>query len=235
MPTARESLLDAALAALGARPWAAVRMVDVAVSAGVSRQTLYNEFSSKEGLARALARREADAFLAGVENALSEAERHGADAGDCFAAAAAWTLHTARRSPLVRATLTGCRSERLPAAAVAGIPVQRSPHSSEARGPTPQSPVSPASTSAASSAQTSSARTPAEAAPSPAELVIEIRNRAVGALEHGYPKLDLADIGWACEAAVRLTLAYVVAPSASDEDACLQVARLVRGLLARGW
>ncbi|MCZ4120147.1 TetR family transcriptional regulator [Streptomyces sp. H39-S7] len=219
MPTARESLLDAALAALGARPWAAVRMVDVAVSAGVSRQTLYNEFSSKEGLARALARREADVFLAGVENALAEAERHGADAGDCFAAATAWTLHSARRSPLVRATLTGCRSDRLPAAVVAGIPVQRSPHSGRT-----------------ASAHTPGARTPAAAAPpSPTELVTEIRDRAVGALEHGYPKLDLADIGWACEVAVRLTLAHVVAPSASDEDACRQVARLVRGLLARGW
>lgn len=226
MPTARESLLDAALAALGARPWAAVRMVDVALSAGVSRQTLYNEFSSKEGLARALARREADTFLAGVENALAEAERQGADAGDCFAAAAAWTLHSARRSPLVRATLTGCRSERLPAAAVAGIPLQRSPH-----------PTRTAAAHASPSYAPASHTPPpaAEVAPSPAELVTEIRNRAVGALEHGYPKLDLADIAWACEAAVRLTLAYVVAPSTSDEDACLQVARLVRGLLARGW
>ncbi|MCM2426285.1 TetR family transcriptional regulator [Streptomyces sp. RKAG337] len=219
MPTARESLLDAALAALGARPWAAVRMVDVALSAGVSRQTLYNEFSSKDGLARALARREADTFLAGVENALAEAERQGADAGDCFAAAAAWTLHSARRSPLVRATLTGCRSERLPAVAAAGIPLQRSPHATRF-----------------SAAPASMAQPPvAAAAPAPGELVTEIRNRAVGALEHGYPKLDLADIGWACEVAVRLTLAYVVAPSASDEDACLQVARLVRGLLAHGW
>ncbi|MDF9815534.1 TetR family transcriptional regulator [Streptomyces sp. SPB162] len=219
MPTARESLLDAALAALGARPWAAVRMVDVAVSAGVSRQTLYNEFSSKEGLARALARREADMFLSGVENALAEAERHGADAGDCFAAATAWTLHSARRSPLVRATLTGCRSERLPAVAVAGIPAQRSQHSGWTASPHTPGTLAPA----------------AEVPPSPAELVTEIRNRAVGALEHGYPKLDLADIGWACEVAVRLTLAYVVAPSTSDEDACLQVARLVRGLLAHGW
>ncbi|MEK8172529.1 TetR/AcrR family transcriptional regulator [Streptomyces sp. M19] len=45
-------------------------MVDVAAAAGVSRQTLYNEFGSKEGLARALVRREADAYLSGVEEAL---------------------------------------------------------------------------------------------------------------------------------------------------------------------
>ncbi|MGO4752750.1 TetR family transcriptional regulator, partial [Streptomyces sp. 2MCAF27] len=44
MPAARESLLDAAFTALADRPWAVVRMVDVAVAAGVSRQTLYNEF-----------------------------------------------------------------------------------------------------------------------------------------------------------------------------------------------
>src|SRR5690606_13349312 len=58
MPAARESLLDAAYAALARRPWSAVRMVDVAAAAGVSRQTLYNEFGSKDGLARALVRRE---------------------------------------------------------------------------------------------------------------------------------------------------------------------------------
>ena len=66
MPAARESLLDAAYTSLARRPWSAVRMVDVAAAAGVSRQTLYNEFGSKEGLARALVRREADAYLAGV-------------------------------------------------------------------------------------------------------------------------------------------------------------------------
>ncbi|OEV24900.1 hypothetical protein AN220_16735, partial [Streptomyces nanshensis] len=49
MPAARETLLDAAHVAVRARPWTAVRMVDVAAAAGVSRQTLYNEFGSKEG------------------------------------------------------------------------------------------------------------------------------------------------------------------------------------------
>src|SRR5690348_12655549 len=38
MPAARESLLDAAYTALARRPWSAVRMVDVAAVAGVSRQ-----------------------------------------------------------------------------------------------------------------------------------------------------------------------------------------------------
>ncbi|MEH6379323.1 helix-turn-helix domain-containing protein, partial [Streptomyces sp. KLMMK] len=73
MPAARELLLDAAFAALRTRPWNGVRMVDVAAAAGVSRQTLYNEFGSKDGLARALVRREAETFLAGVERALAAA------------------------------------------------------------------------------------------------------------------------------------------------------------------
>jgi AcrR family transcriptional regulator len=192
------------LSALAAQSWAAVRMVDVAAAAGVSRQTLYNEFGSKEGVARALARREADDFLAGVERAIATAEHRGADAGDCFAAATAWTLQSARRNPLVRAALTGRRSERLPTV----VPF-----------PTPRPYYRP--------------RTD-ESAPSPRELVAEFRVRAAGALEHTHPELDPADLGWACEAAVRVILSYALAPAASDEEACLQVARLVRGLLARG-
>jgi AcrR family transcriptional regulator len=221
MPTARESLLDAAFAEIADRPWAAVHMVDVAAAARVSRQTLYNEFGSKEGLARALARREAEAFLAGLDNALAGAERDGGDAGDRCAAATAWILRAARRNPLVRAALTGCRGERLPAAAVAAL--------AAVTGIAPDQ-----GTSGATGLTDRHTRpAPAErAAPPTAELVTRIRDHTAGALEHGYPGLDVTDIGWACEAAVRLALSYVIAPSVSDEEACRQVARLVRGLLA---
>ncbi|MCX5142805.1 MULTISPECIES: TetR/AcrR family transcriptional regulator [unclassified Streptomyces] len=110
MPTARDALLDAAHAALTVRPWQAVRMVDVAAAAGVSRQTLYNEFGSKDGLARALVRRAADLYLAGVERALGSA----GGTGDRLAATAAWTVRSVRASALVRGLLTGCWGERLP-------------------------------------------------------------------------------------------------------------------------
>ena len=106
MPAARESLLDAAYTALMNRPWPAVRMVDVAAAAGVSRQTLYNEFGSKEGLARALVRRETESYLAGVARALSRGASAAGTRGDAagrVVAAAAWTLRTARANPLVRA------------------------------------------------------------------------------------------------------------------------------------
>ncbi|MFJ2827543.1 TetR/AcrR family transcriptional regulator [Streptomyces sp. NPDC087263] len=118
MPAARESLLDAAFTALARRAWSAVRMVDVAAVAGVSRQTLYNEFGSKEGLARALVRREADGYLAGVERVLSA---H-ADARERLVATAEWTASAARSNVLVRALLTGCWSERLPSPTLTAVP-----------------------------------------------------------------------------------------------------------------
>ncbi|GGZ83771.1 TetR/AcrR family transcriptional regulator [Streptomyces subrutilus] len=111
MPAARESLLDAAVAALAARPWPAVRMVDVAAAAGVSRQTLYNEFGGKAGLGRALVRLETGRYLDGVDRALaapgSDAER--------LAAVAEWTVRAAGAHPLLRALLTGARDAALPA------------------------------------------------------------------------------------------------------------------------
>ncbi|MEU3052989.1 TetR/AcrR family transcriptional regulator [Streptomyces griseus] len=108
MPTARQALLDAALRALDGGPWCAVRMVDVAALAGVSRQTLHNEFGTKDGLAEALLRRAADGYLAGVDRALT------APAPDRPAAVALWTVRAARRDALVKALLTGHWAEGLP-------------------------------------------------------------------------------------------------------------------------
>ncbi|WP_369261932.1 TetR/AcrR family transcriptional regulator [Streptomyces sp. R35] len=134
MPAARESLLDAAYTALVRRAWSAVRMVDVAAVAGVSRQTLYNEFGSKEGLARALVRREADAYLAGVDRALAT---H-ADARERLVATAEWTASAARSNVLVRAMLTGCWSERLPSPTLSAVPSSSAvPAQRRADGPLP--------------------------------------------------------------------------------------------------
>ncbi|MEV5844982.1 TetR/AcrR family transcriptional regulator [Streptomyces sp. NPDC051985] len=134
MPAARESLLEAAYTALARRPWAAVRMVDVAAAAGVSRQTLYNEFGSKEGLARALVRREADGYLAGVERALGG---H-AEVRERLTATAEWMALAARDNALVRAMLTGCWSERLPTPTLSAVPSSSAvPAQRRADGPLP--------------------------------------------------------------------------------------------------
>ncbi|WUH91100.1 TetR/AcrR family transcriptional regulator [Streptomyces sp. NBC_00433] len=200
MPTVRDALMDAAFAALGERPWEAVRMAEVAAAAGVSRQTLYNEFSSKDGLARALARREADGFLAGVDRALAAARHSGADAGECFAAAAAWTLRSARRSPLIRSALTDSPPPRPPFAEHPERPGD------------PEKPENPP--------------------PAAPHLADAVHARAVRALVRGYPRLRPDDVAWACEAALRLTLSYVIAPGADEQESCLRIAQLIRGLLA---
>ncbi|WP_406506902.1 TetR/AcrR family transcriptional regulator [Streptomyces sp. NBC_00212] len=212
MPTARESLLDAALSALAGLPWSGVRMVDVASAAGVSRQTLYNEFGSKDGLARALVRREADVYLRGVDRALAElpqASPTGSDAGgtpsgpaDRLVRVAEWMVGSARSSALVRALLTGCWSERLPApsirttAAVSAVPAQRRADAG---------------------------------VPGPAELVAAVRDRALAALEKEVPGADPVELGRYCETAVRLGLSCVVAPPGRGEGQ----AGYIRSVLAR--
>ncbi|MEV5726381.1 MULTISPECIES: TetR/AcrR family transcriptional regulator [Streptomyces] len=198
MPAARESLLDAACAALARRPWPAVRMVDVAAAAGVSRQTLYNEFGSKEGLARALVRREADAYLAGVDRALTAP----ADSRERLAATAEWIAAAARENALVRALITGCWSERLPALTLAAVPSATAvPAQRRADGPLP----------------------------SPGDLVVLVRDRAVAVLagpDGG--TAEAAELARCCELVVRLALSCVAAPPGEGG-----VAGLVRGALHR--
>jgi AcrR family transcriptional regulator len=99
----RDALLDAAYDAAVSGDWARVRMADVAAAAGVSRQTLYNEFGCKEALAAALALREVERFIAGTERALDEA-RPG-DPDDAVAAATLYTLRQAADNPLLKAAL----------------------------------------------------------------------------------------------------------------------------------
>jgi AcrR family transcriptional regulator len=114
---ARKALLDAAFATLAHRPWSAVRMASVAAKAGVSRQTLYNEFGGKSGLARALLLREADAYLTGVDRALAG---HG-DAIERLTAIAEWTVSSTQANALVRAMLTGYWSEQLPSPTLSAV------------------------------------------------------------------------------------------------------------------
>jgi AcrR family transcriptional regulator len=59
----RERLLDAAQHAIETSGWSTVTMVRIADSVGVSRQTVYNEFGTKHGLAEQLALRELGRFL----------------------------------------------------------------------------------------------------------------------------------------------------------------------------
>src|SRR3954469_7011175 len=104
MSPVRSALLDAAYDAAVSGDWARTRMADVARSAGVSRQTLYNEFGSKDALAQAMAMREIEQFIAGTERALDEA--HPDDPVQAVGAAALYTLQRAADNPLLKAALT---------------------------------------------------------------------------------------------------------------------------------
>ena len=100
----RESLLDAAGELVGAHGWGAVRMLDVATTAGVSRQTVYNEFGSRAGLAQAFVMRETDRFLTAVEAAVLDSPT---DPHEALTRALTVFLTAAADNPLFRSILGG--------------------------------------------------------------------------------------------------------------------------------
>ncbi|MFG2353848.1 TetR/AcrR family transcriptional regulator [Streptomyces sp. NPDC048521] len=217
MPAARESLLDAACTALARRPWSAVRMVDVAAAAGVSRQTLYNEFGGKDGLARALVRREADGYLAGVERALASS----AEPGERLTATAEWTAAAARDNALVRALLTGSWSERLPKPPLAGVPCSSAvPAQRRADGPLPTPrDFLRAVRDRAVSALTGPGAMPAGQGAAQADTAAPAGTAA---------RADTVELALSCELVVRLALSCVAAPPGEGG-----MAELVRAVLPR--
>ncbi len=68
----RGELLDAMREHLRHSDWASVTMTDIAEAAGVSRQTVYNVFGSRQGLATAYALRLIDEFGVAVDVAVGE-------------------------------------------------------------------------------------------------------------------------------------------------------------------
>ncbi|OBS00079.1 TetR family transcriptional regulator [Mycobacterium gordonae] len=66
----RDSVLDAMRDLLLSRDWSAITLSDVARAAGISRQTIYNEFGSRQGLAQGYALRLADRLVDTVKGAL---------------------------------------------------------------------------------------------------------------------------------------------------------------------
>jgi len=66
----RDSVLDAMRDLLLTRDWSAITLSDVARAAGISRQTIYNEFGSRQGLAQGYALRLADRLVDTVASAL---------------------------------------------------------------------------------------------------------------------------------------------------------------------
>jgi AcrR family transcriptional regulator len=105
-PPSRDALLASARDLLeDGFAWRALRMGDVARHAGLSRQTLHNEFVSKNGLAAALSEHEISALLSDVNHVLAKAVHRGRDL--YFEALATQIERAARRRTLTRYLLTG--------------------------------------------------------------------------------------------------------------------------------
>ena len=66
----RDGVLDAMREELMTKDWSAITLADVARTAGVSRQSIYNEFGSRQGLAQGYALRLADRLVDAVGGAI---------------------------------------------------------------------------------------------------------------------------------------------------------------------
>jgi AcrR family transcriptional regulator len=116
----REALLDAAADLLPDRGHAGLRMADVAAKAGVSRQTVYNEFGNKAALTQAVALRTASEFLDGIRQRFEAAG--GLLAG--IHQAVVYTIEHARENRLVAAALgTEAGEDLLPLLTTRGEPI----------------------------------------------------------------------------------------------------------------
>ena len=76
----RDSILDGMRELLLTRDWAQITLSDVAKAAGISRQTIYNEFGSRQGLSQGYAMRLADGLVDQINDAIND------NIGDVYAA-----------------------------------------------------------------------------------------------------------------------------------------------------
>ena len=106
----RDTLFDAAGDLLRERSWSDTTMADIARAAGVSRQTLYKEFGSRQAFAQAYIVREADLLSTAVERAVAARLDRPREA---LAAGLEVFLTMAAEEPLIRAIVAGDDSEGL--------------------------------------------------------------------------------------------------------------------------
>lgn len=101
----RERLLVAAEQLAATQQWSSLTMAEVGSLAGVSRQTVYNEFRNKTALGEQVALRTARRVLAAVQQEVARHDR----LDEAIAGAVTLALDLAEKEPLVRAVLTGAR------------------------------------------------------------------------------------------------------------------------------
>jgi len=111
---ARSLLRDTVIAAVDdlvrRRGWSATTMADVAAAAGVSRQTLYNEFGSRPALVEAYVAREIDTL---VERATEVVRQHADDAHRALREAFRLFLELASDEPIVQVIVSNAEAGEL--------------------------------------------------------------------------------------------------------------------------
>ena len=117
----RDTLMDAMRDQMRERAWGEVSMAEVARVAGVSRQTLYKEFGTRQEFAQAFVLREADRFLGDVEKAV---DAHLDEPGVALSAALEVFLRAAADDPFVHTITSGVGAdELLPLLTIQGEPL----------------------------------------------------------------------------------------------------------------
>jgi AcrR family transcriptional regulator len=114
-----ERILDAAFEAVTTFGLSRFTTLDVARLAGLSRQSVYRYFDSKDALIQALVAREEDAFLKGVRAAHARRDR----LEDAMREATLFCLRTAREHPLLGRLLAMEPEVLLPYLTTRGGPV----------------------------------------------------------------------------------------------------------------
>jgi AcrR family transcriptional regulator len=117
----RQTVFDAARELLASQPWSEITMADIATGAGVSRQTLYNEFGNRNEFGFAFVIHEAERFMDDVEKAVLE---HRDDPRAAILAALEHFLRTAGEDPLISILLSDDGTGgMLPFVTTQGLPV----------------------------------------------------------------------------------------------------------------
>jgi AcrR family transcriptional regulator len=117
----RQTVFDAARDQLGRQPWSEITMADIAAGAGVSRQTLYNEFGNRNEFGFAFVIHEGERFMDDVEKAVLA---HTDDPRAAVLAALEHFLRTAGDDPLIRILLSDDGTGgMLPFVTTQGLPV----------------------------------------------------------------------------------------------------------------
>jgi AcrR family transcriptional regulator len=106
----RNTLLDGASKELASRPWSEITMSEIARAAGVSRQTVYNEFGSRAVFAQELVLREAGRFIDLVQSTIAA---NVADPRVALQATFELFLTVAAENPLVSAIVSGDGADEL--------------------------------------------------------------------------------------------------------------------------